>query len=118
MDSHVRMICIVGPCKVSNELLASYFELEFGAKCLTADSIDDIIQLNAQDADKAKIILLDCFAKDPERLLIEIESYVNKNDHHGFLVVFNLIRGLKIEEELVMGGIRGIFYANDHPDHL
>ena len=34
------------------------------------------------------------------------------------MAVFNLIRGLRIEEELVIRGVRGIFYANDLPEHL
>jgi LuxR family transcriptional regulator of csgAB operon len=34
------------------------------------------------------------------------------------MAVFNLIRGLRIEQELVTRGIRGIFYANDLPDQL
>ena len=34
------------------------------------------------------------------------------------MAVLNLIRGLRIEEELVTRGVRGIFYANDLPDHL
>jgi len=34
------------------------------------------------------------------------------------MAVFNLIRGLRIEEELVIRGTRGIFYADDPPQHL
>ncbi len=29
-----------------------------------------------------------------------------------------MIRGLRIEEELVIRGVKGIFYANDHPGNL
>ena len=32
--------------------------------------------------------------------------------------VFNLIIGLRIEEELVIRGIRGIFYVNDQTNHV
>jgi LuxR family transcriptional regulator of csgAB operon len=112
------MICIVGPCRVNNELLASFLEREVGVKCFIADSIDGVIQLNAKEADKTKIILFDCFGKDPERLFIEIEPYVNKIDSLSVAVVFNLIRGLKIEEDLVLRGVRGIFYVNDHLEQL
>jgi LuxR family transcriptional regulator of csgAB operon len=63
-------------------------------------------------------VLLDCFAKDLEKLFHEVESCRRDVRNLGVVAVFNVIRGLKIEKELVMRGIRGIFYANDRPDHL
>jgi hypothetical protein len=79
---------------------------------------DDAIDLNGQDTDIPKLVLLDCFAKDPERLFLELESCRRDISNPALVAVFNLIRGLRIEEELVIRGIRGIFYANDLPEHL
>ena len=118
MESMAWTIYVVGPCRVNNELLASFLEVKVEAKCVTKGAIDDVLDLRGQEADNPKLVLLDCFAKDPERLFLEIESCRRDICKPALVAVFNLIRGLKIDEELVMRGVRGIFYANDNPGHL
>jgi len=118
VHSMAWMIYVVGPCRVNNELLASFLEAKVEKKCVTKGVIDDIIDSDGQDTDRPKLVLLDCFAKDPERLFLEVESCRRDICNPGLVAVFNLIRGLKIEKELVTRGIKGIFYANDHPGHL
>jgi LuxR family transcriptional regulator of csgAB operon len=103
---------------VNNELLASLLEAENGAKCVARKTIDDVVNLHDQETDKLKLVLLDSFAKDPKRLFLEVESCYRGLGNSDLMAVFNLIRGLRIEEELVKRGIRGIFYANDLPDHI
>jgi LuxR family transcriptional regulator of csgAB operon len=103
---------------VNNELLASFLEAEIGTKCVAKENIDDVVGVDSQETDKPKLMLLDCFAKDPERLFLEVESCYRDMGTSNLMAVFNLIRGLRIEEELVIRGVRGIFYANDLPDHL
>ena len=111
-------IYIVGPCKVNNDLLASFLESKLGKKCVAKDFIDDVFDSDDLDANKSKLVLLDCFAKDPEKLFFEAE-YLRRSIHDkGLAGVFNLIPGLRIEKELVIRGIRGIFYANDNPDKI
>ena len=112
------IIYIVGPCRVNNELLASFLESKLGKKCVAKDLIDDVFDVDDQETNTSKLVLLDCFAKDPERLFLEVESCRRSIPDQVLTAVFNLIRGLKIEKELVMRGIRGIFYANDHPDKI
>ena len=111
-------IYIVGPCRVNNELLASFLEAKVEVKCVSKGTIVDVIDSSGQETDNPKLVLLDCFAKDPERLFLEVESCRRDICNPGLVAVFNLIRGLKIEKELVTGGIRGIFYANDQPNNL
>jgi len=112
------MIYVVGPCRVNNELLASFLEAKVEVKCVSKGTIVDVIDSSGQETDNPKLVLLDCFAKDPERLFVEVESCRRDICNPGLVAVFNLIRGLKIEKELVTGGIRGIFYANDQPNNL
>jgi len=111
-------IYVVGPCRVNNELLTSFLEAENGAKCVAKKTIDDVVNLHDQETDKLKLVLLDCFAKDPERLFLEVESCYRGLGTSDLMAVFNLIRGLRIEQELVIRGARGIFYANDLPGQL
>ena len=112
------MIYVVGPCRVNNELLASFLEAKVGKKCVTKGVIEDVFGSDGQDTDRPKLVLLDCFAKDPEKLFHEVESCRRNIYNSRVVAVFNLIRGLRIEKELVKRGIRGIFYAHDHPEHL
>jgi LuxR family transcriptional regulator of csgAB operon len=111
-------IYVVGPCRVNNELLASFLEAENGAKCVAKATADDVVGVDGQETDKPKLVLLDCFAKNPERLFLEVESCYGGLGNSDLMAIFNLIRGLRIEEKLVTRGVRGIFYANDLPDHL
>jgi LuxR family transcriptional regulator of csgAB operon len=111
-------IYVVGPCRVNNELLASFLEAENGAKCVVKATADDVVGVDGQETDKPKLVLLDCFAKNPERLFLEVESCYGGLGSSDLMAVFNLIRGLRIEEELVIRGVRGIFYANDLPNNL
>jgi DNA-binding NarL/FixJ family response regulator len=111
-------IIVVGPCRVNNTLLASFLEAENGAKCVVKKTIEDVARVDDQETDKFKLVLLDCFAKDLERLFLEVESCYRGLGTSDLMAVFNLIRGLRIEQELVIRGVRGIFYANDLPDHL
>jgi len=111
-------IYIVGPCRVNNELLASFLEAKTGTKCVAKATIEDVVCVDGQETDKPKLVLLDCFAKDHERLFLEVESCYCDLGTSDLMAVFNLIRGLRIEEELVRRGVRGIFYANDLPDQL
>jgi LuxR family transcriptional regulator of csgAB operon len=103
---------------VNNELLASFLESENGAQCVAKKTIDDVVGWDGQKTNKPKLVLLDCFAKDPERIFLEVESYCRDMGTSDSMAVFNLIRGLRIEEKLVIGGVRGIFYADDLPDHV
>lgn len=112
------IIYIIGPCKVNNELLASFLEAKIGMKCVAKETIDDVVGADGHKSEKPLLVLMDCFAKDPERLFLEVEAFCSNRGTSHSIAVFNLIPGLRIEEELVIRGIRGIFYANDLPEHI
>jgi LuxR family transcriptional regulator of csgAB operon len=103
---------------VNNELLASFLEAKIGTRCVGIGTIDDVIGSSGQETDNPKLVLLDCFAKDLERLFLEVESCYRGLGNSDLMAVFNLIRGLRIEEELVTRGVRDVFYANALPDHV
>jgi LuxR family transcriptional regulator of csgAB operon len=111
-------IYLVGPCKVNNELLASFLEAENSAQCVFKKIIEDVVCMDSEEINKPKLVLMDSFAKDPEKLFLDVDSCSRGLGQSDLMAVFNLIRGLRIEQELVTRGIRGIFYVNDLPDHL
>ena len=55
-------IYVVGPCRVNNELIASFLEAKNGAKCLVKGTVEDVVGLVGQETDTPKLVLLDCFA--------------------------------------------------------
>ena len=118
MDSVSWTIYVVGPCRVNNELLGSFLEAKIGTKCVADETIEDVIAEDGQKADNPKLVLMDSFAKDPEKLFLDVDSCSRGLGQSDLMAVFNLIRGLRIEQELVTRGVRGIFYVNDLPDHL
>jgi LuxR family transcriptional regulator of csgAB operon len=87
-------------------------------KCVVKATADDVVGVDGQETDKPKLVLLDCFAKNSERLFLEVESCYGGLGSSDLMAVFNLIRGLRIEKELVKRGVRGIFYANDSLDQF
>jgi LuxR family transcriptional regulator of csgAB operon len=111
-------IYIVGPCRVNSELLASFLEDKVETKCVVESNFNNSIALDGEETDEPKLVLLDCFAKDPEKLIMEVESCGRAINKSRIVAVFNLIRGLRIEEKLVRRGIRGIFYTNVDLAHL
>ena len=114
-----RAIYIIGPFRVQNELMVSFLQQKTGTKCLIEKNIDDIRSIDDKNTESPRLILLDCLGKNPEDLLVELESIDKKNIFsHDLVVLFNLSPGLKIEEEAVMRGVRGFFYAQDPLDRF
>ena len=112
-----RTIYIIGPFRVQNELMSSFLEERSGVRCLTADNAGDIPVRNDKKELSPRLILLDCLGKCPENLLVEVAAISKKEVFsEDFLVLFNLSPGLRIEEEAVMRGVRGFFYAGDPLD--
>jgi len=114
-----RVIYIIGAFRVQDELMASFLDQKTGAKCLTADNVRDIPTIDDKNTESPRLILLDCLGKNPEDILVELESIDKKTMFaHDLVVLFNLRPGLKIEEEAVMRGVRGFFYTQDSLDRF
>jgi len=114
-----RVIYTIGAYRVQNELMASFLHEKTGAKCLTADNVRDIPTIDDKNTESPRLILLDCLGKNPEDLLVKLESIdKEKIFSHDLVVLFNLSPGLRIEEESVIRGVRGFFYTQDPLDRF
>jgi DNA-binding NarL/FixJ family response regulator len=113
-----KLIYIVGPGKLQNELMAFYLEDQTGAKGLTGDDLRAVLRIDDDHTDQPYLVLLDCQGKDPERLLAELESYGHELLSRIFVALFNVGPGLGIEEEAVRRGVRGFFYEQDPLDRF
>ena len=113
-----RVICIVGPFRIQNELLASFLEQATKAKCLLAETALDIPLQDDSDSVSPRAILLDSLGKNAESILSQIESLDKNLLSQDLVLLFNLNTGLRIEEEALIRGIRGFFYLRDPLDQM
>ena len=57
MNSVSWNIYVVGPCRVNNELLASFLEAGNGSKCVVKGTVDDVVGVDGREIDKPKLVL-------------------------------------------------------------
>lgn len=108
-----EVIYIVSRSRMQNELTASFLQQEIGARCLAVENLRDILVLDDESIEPARLVLLDCLEKDPESLLLELESFEERVLSRNLVLLFNVSPSLRIEEEAVMRGVRGFFYTED-----
>ena len=113
-----KLIHIVGPGRLQNELMAFFLGQQTGAKVLTRENFHSAQGIDDDHTGQPNLVLLDCQRKDPDSLLDEIESYGQKILSRIFTALFNVGPGLGIEEEAVARGVRGFFYEQDPVDRF
>ena len=113
-----KIICVVSPCRMQNELMASFLQQRTEAKCQAVEDVHDIQVLDEEDSESARVVLVDCLGKDPESILAKINSFGERLLSRHLVLFFNVSQGLRIEEEAVIRGVRGFFYTTDSFDQL
>ena len=113
-----KLVYIVGPMKLQNDLMAFFLKQATGAKCLVCKDLRDIPVTDDENVGQAKLVLLDCLRKDKESLLAEFESTGKKILDQDLVVLFNLSPSWRIEEKAVKLGLRGFFYKEDTLDQI
>jgi len=108
-----EVIYIVSRSRMQNELTASFLQQKIGARCLAVENLRDILVLDEESIEPARLVLLDCLEKDSESLLLELEFFEERVLSRDLVLLFNVSTSLRIEEEAVMRGIRGFFYTED-----
>ena len=113
-----RVVYIVGPGRVENELLASLLRQKTRAVCLTKENMREIEVLSDESIEAPRLVFLDCLGKDAETLLVELESIDTKMFSRDLVVLYNLRPGLGIEKEAIARGIRGIYHVREPLDRF
>lgn len=115
-----QVIYIVGPRRFQNELVSLFLEQQTGATCLIREDLGSV--QGVDDSHKGQpnpsLVLLDCQGRDPESLSDELESHGQDTLSRISIALFNVDPSLGIEEEVVVRGVRGIFYEQDPVDRL
>jgi LuxR family transcriptional regulator of csgAB operon len=109
-----KTICVIGPKRLQNEMVARWLELETGAKCPVGN---DVSQIPASEPLKAKdqqiLILLDCQGKDPNELLTQLKSCWKHQLSRYLVAFFNVSEDIEVEVGCLSEGVRGLFYEQD-----
>ncbi|UCG13265.1 MAG: response regulator transcription factor [Deltaproteobacteria bacterium] len=114
VPSPTRTICIVGPNRVQNDLIATCLEKAVGAICRVGRDIahttfpDDLKLYN-----QSKMVLCDYQGVDIQGFLVDLKSNGSQKVGQDYVVLFNVNRGHGIEKKYVWEGVRGVFYEQD-----
>jgi hypothetical protein len=115
-----KLVYIVSPLKLQNDLMALFLNRETGAKCLVGKDLRHIPATDNENIGQPKLVLLDCLGKDRESFLVELESDGRNINilHKNLVALFNVNPGWRIEEKAVELGLRGFFYKKDNLDRI
>ncbi|UCG13378.1 MAG: DNA-binding response regulator [Deltaproteobacteria bacterium] len=114
-----RLICIVGPRRLQNELIATGLERETGSTCRVNGDINHIPSSEELTVVKQpRLVLCDYQGVDLKGLLIDLRSSTTQKLARDHVALFNVSRGRGIEEQYVWEGVRGVFYEQDPWDQF
>ena len=108
-----KLVYIVGPRKLQNDMMARILENESGIRCITFDNEMNLSKQADVKTLEEKLILLDCLGKKPKSITARIESEALKRLAPNKLSLFNVTPGVGIEESTTRFGVRGVFYETD-----
>ena len=108
-----KIVYIMGPLKLQNEMMASLIEEETEIKCLIVEGVGQIPSLDDKGSGQQRLILWDCLGKDPEACFTELEQCERKILDRTFVAFFNVRPNIQFAEEAVARGVRGFFYEQD-----
>ena len=108
-----KIIYIIGPRRLQNELIASCLKRETGAKCIIAEDINNISENDSKYRGRSRMVFFDCQGKNPKSLMSELRPYVTQEQPRNYIVLFDVRPDLGIEKKCMSEGIQGVFYEQD-----
>jgi DNA-binding NarL/FixJ family response regulator len=117
MDSQCSAVLIAGPNALQNDLIASFLEKEIAVKCV---ALDQTLEWEAphQAGEASFLLLYDCMGKDVKDCMEECSHLLGKNPSMKHLCLLNLRKGAGLEQNLLLQGVRGLFYLGEHFQQL
>jgi LuxR family transcriptional regulator of csgAB operon len=108
-------IYVVGNRAFQNGLLVHFLQQSTGLPCEIVDRVRHVSPHDGVNSVRRQI-LWDFLGKDPEAILAEIETEGRGVLDRHLVALFNVRRGMGIEEKSVALGVRGFFYEQDPLD--
>lgn len=116
MSWREAIVYIMGPDRLSNELLAYYLTSQSEFKCKSLP--DNFSNKLLDNGHPLKLILRDCHNLNPDNPWGGLGVGARSHAINTFLAIFNVSRGLGIEKKALKRNIRGIFFKGDSPETL
>ncbi len=111
-------VCIIGPAKLQNALMAQFLEKRIGTACGQAQILSEI-NLDENGTNIPQLLILwDCQHLDSSRLWKELDRSSQSLPRQRLIALFNVGTDQGIEKEALQRGIRGIFYKTDPMERL
>ncbi len=113
-----RSVCIIGPRRLQNELMAKIMEQETGADCRCVPDVNSSFENGHGPVPRQEMLLWDFHDGDLNSLSITLGADAKAALSEKLLVLFNLSQSQGIEEYAVGNGVKGFFYEDDSLDNL
>ena len=108
-----RVICIIGPHKLQNNLLALFLEKETGATSIHGEDFHEVVLPGKQGDGKPVLFLWDYLGKPLDSLLEELKTFDESTPPSHYIALFNVVFDPREAQRALDFGIRGFFYEND-----
>jgi LuxR family transcriptional regulator of csgAB operon len=113
-----NVIYVVGPSSLQNSLMATFLRQATGAKCLVTEGLLKVPRKDDEDIRDKSLILWDWLGRDAKDCSFEFDIDEDKIFRYRLVALFNLSRGIGIEEKVVAHWVEGFFYEHDSMENL
>jgi len=113
-----RLILVVGPRRLQNELILYYLEQNGGATCRAGSGSSQSPNTGATGPNRPHLVLWDCDGRDQEYCSAALESFPKERWSRDYVALFNVRPDIGIEEAALSRGVRGFFYVEDTLEQL
>ena len=108
-----KLIFVVGPRRLQNELILYFLEQKGGATCRADFDAPQSPTLAGTGTNQPHLVLWDCNGRDQEDCMAALESFPRDILSRDYVALFNVRPDLGIEEAALSLGVRGFFYVQD-----
>ena len=108
-----KLIFVVGPRRLQNELILYFLEQKGGATCRADSDAPQSTTLAGTGTNQPHLVLWDCNGRDQEDCMAALESFPRDILSRDYVALFNVRPDLGIEEAALSHGVRGFFYVQD-----
>ena len=112
-----RKIYLVGCARAQGELLAGYIETHAGLNCDLIEDFETAVR-SIQQNGTSVLLLRDCYHKNKDMILTELELVYQQKLSWALCCLFNLSKDSGVELEAVEYGVKGFVYTHEQLDHM